>query len=79
MTVTLGPTLLTAGSVQTFCIDRLNEVFGVEVSAGGGDGGGGWRYCGCGRLGHRAAGVNHPVALPGIRVGYALRRLIQNV
>jgi hypothetical protein len=25
-----------AGSVQTFCIDRLEEVFGVEVSVGGG-------------------------------------------
>lgn len=50
----MGPTLLSLGSVQTFCIDRLKEVLGVEVSAGGGDagdGGGGWRYSGYGRLG----------------------------
>jgi hypothetical protein len=30
----LGPTLLSLGSVQTFCIDPLEEVFGVEVRTG---------------------------------------------
>lgn len=29
------------GSVQTFCIDPLKEVFGVEEMAAGADGGGG--------------------------------------
>jgi len=29
------------GSVQTFCIDPLKEVFGVEEMAAGSDGGGG--------------------------------------
>jgi len=37
----LGPTLLVLGSVQTFCIDPLKEVFGVEEMAAGSDGGGG--------------------------------------
>ena len=41
MTVSLGPTLLVLGSVQTFCIDPLKEVFGVEEMAAGADGGGG--------------------------------------
>jgi hypothetical protein len=31
--VSLGPTLLVLGSVQTFCIDPLKEVFGVEEMA----------------------------------------------
>jgi hypothetical protein len=34
LTVSLGPTLLSLGSVQTFCIDPLEEVFGVEVRTG---------------------------------------------
>lgn len=32
--MSLGPTLLSLGSVQTFCIDPLEEVFGVEARRG---------------------------------------------
>jgi hypothetical protein len=43
MIVGLGPTLLVLGSVQTFCIDPLKEVFGVvEMAAGAGGGGEEW-------------------------------------
>jgi hypothetical protein len=41
MTVSLGPTLLLLGSVQTFCIDPVKEVFGLEEMAAGADAGGG--------------------------------------
>jgi len=45
MKVSLGPTLLVLGSVQTFCIDPLKEVFGVEEMAAGAVGGGGRGRC----------------------------------
>jgi len=70
MTVSLGPTLLVLGSVQTFCIDPLKEVFGVEEMAAGADGGGAggggnWAVLFWLQLsGQKLGKVNHLMSIP---------------